>query len=219
MFLSILNQSWYFLRKSSKFQINCDYILPCCFPFIFGVLAKVWTIHGRYHRHLISTFQRYLKDYMEIIPFLINMLEPTQTITISWFFFAYPAPWTVPSINQALIYFGGGINRFCADAIFVLYIAGDTNHQGLSIFMFHCNDTACMQTSPKMYFVFNARCYTWKTKCYTKIHVNIKIIISRYRSSFTCKTRILMLEKFKIKILFVKQRLFSFSSSSSPRNS
>lgn len=68
--------------------------------------------------------------------------------------------------------------------------------------MFHCNDTACMQTSPKMcYFVFNARCYTWKTKCYTKIHVNIKIIISRYRSSSTCKTRILMLEKFKIKIL------------------
>ena len=32
--------------------------------------------------------------------------------------------------------------------MFVLYIAGDTNHQGLSIFMLRYNDTVCMQTTP-----------------------------------------------------------------------
>lgn len=106
---------------------------------------------------------------MEIIPFLINILKPTDSNFFLIFFFADPAPWTVPSIKPGIDLFfvekKRQINRFCADAIFVLYIAGDTNHQGLSIFMFHCNDTACMQTSPKMcYFVFNARCYTWENK-------------------------------------------------------
>ena len=132
------------------------------------MLVKVWAIHYRCHRHHISTFQKYLKDYMEIIPILINMLKPSQTGTISYLCI----PRTLDSARHKLgiyLFWSRWVHEwFCPAAIFVLYIAGDTNHQGLNIFLFCCNDIVCVQNTPKLcYFIFNARYYTWKIKSVT----------------------------------------------------